>query len=497
MLEVSMQTTIQTLFKRGYSKARISRELGISPKTVRKVLRSQENGQAEMQKQPHPSVLDKHREFIEIQRGKGLSKQRIYQDLVSGQGFTGSYSTVRDYVSKLEKQSPKAYMVLTALPGEEAQVDFGYIGTLKVNGRPRKAWVFIMGLSYSRQMHVSITLDQSVQTFIQCHTAAFNFFGGVPETVKIDNLKAGVLDTNFYEPVVQRTYSAYAAHYGFWPQPCRVYTPTDKGKAEAIVKYVKNNCFKGRDFADIQEGQAFLDEWLVGTANVRIHGTTRKRPQDLFDNKERAALKPLPVNEFTFSKSAMAKVHPNCHIAYANNYYSVPYAYIGCEVDVIEINNLLKIYHQTKEIALHTLAREVKGTYITNNEHYPDYKNITPEEILSRQELEMSAIGANALAFFYVVLRKGEMRQFTYRCIAGVLALRKHFDNNTIDQACRRAVWYESTTYGVVKRICERGLIALPTDTSLDKDADPDEIFPVRDLSQYDQLSLTGVIHHE
>ena len=339
MLEVSMQTTIQTLFKRGYSKARISRELGVSPKTVRKVLRSQANGEDELPKQPHPSALDKHQEFIEIQRSKGLSRQRIYQDLVDSQGYTGSYSAVRDFVSKLEKRAPKPFMVMNALPGEESQVDFGYIGTLKVNGKPRKAWVFIMSLSYSRQMHVSITLDQAVQTFIRCHTSAFNFFGGVPETVKIDNLKAGVLDANFYEPVVQRTYSAFAAHYGFWPQPCRVYTPTDKGKIEANVKYVKDNCFKGRDFQDIQEAQAFFESWLVNTANVRIHGTTRKRPQDLFDSKEKAALKPLPLDEFTFSKSALAKVHPNCHIAYANNYYSVPYAYIGCEVDVIEINN--------------------------------------------------------------------------------------------------------------------------------------------------------------
>lgn len=496
MLEVSMQTTIQTLFKKGYSKARISRELGVSPKTIRKVLKSQSDGEGEIQKKPHPSMLDQYQEFIEIQRVKGLSKQRIFQDLQS-QGFTGGYTTVRDYITRHEKQTPKAYMVMNALPGEEAQVDFGYIGTLKVQGKPKKAWVFIMSLSYSRQMHVSITLDQAVQTFIQCHTSAFNYFGGVPETVKIDNLKAGVIETNFYEPVVQRTYAAYAAHYGFWPQPCRVYTPTDKGKVEANVKYVKDNCFKSRNFQDIQEAQAFLDTWLCNTANVRIHGTTKKKPQDLFDQKEKAALKPLPREEFTFSKAAVAKVHPNCHIAYAGNYYSVPHTHIGCEVDVIEINNLLKIYFQGKEIALHTLARGTKGEHVTNNEHYPDYKNITPTEILSRQEQEMNLIGRNALNFFYAVLRKGDVHVYAYRCIAGVLALRKNFDNATIDQACRRAVWYESTTYGTVKRICERGLIALPTEDSIRQDMQagvPDEI---RDLSQYDQLSLTGVIRHE
>ena len=496
MLEVSMQTTIQTLIKKGYSKARISRELGVSPKTIRKVLKSQEEGDGEIQKKPHPSMLDQYQEFIEIQRSKGLSKQRIFQDL-QVKGFTGGYSSVRDYIAKQEQKAPKAYMVMNALPGEEAQVDFGYIGTLKVQGKPKKAWVFIMSLSYSRQMHVSITLDQAVQTFIQCHTSAFNYFGGVPETVKIDNLKAGVIETNFYEPIVQRTYAAFAAHYGFWPQPCRVYTPTDKGKVEANVKYVKDNCFKGRDFQDIYEAQTFLENWLDNTANVRIHGTTRKKPQDLFELKEKDALKPLPTQEFTFSKSAVAKVHPNCHIAYAANYYSVPHSHIGCEVDVIEINNLLKIYYQGKEIALHTLVRGTNGEHVTNNEHYPDSKNITPAEILSRQEIEMSAIGQNALSFFYAVLRKGDMHVYSYRCIAGVLALRKNFDNTAIDQACKRAVWYESITYGTVKRICERGLIALPTEDSVRFEIESEEPVTVRELSQYDQLRLTGVIRHE
>jgi len=416
-----MQTTIHTLFKKGYSKARISRELGVSTKTIRKVLKSKENGEEEITKKPHPSVLDKHKEYLDIQRSKGLSKQRIYQDLCMMKGFCGSYSTVRDYITRMEHVLPKAYMVLSTLPGEEAQVDFGYIGTLKVNGKPRKAWIFAMSLSYSRFMHVSITLNQSVQTFIECHTAAFNYFGGVPQTVKIDNLKAGIIETNFYEPIVQRTYAAYASHYGFWPQPCRIYTPTDKGKIESNIKYVKNNCFKGRDFEGINEAQLFLEDWLKNTANVRVHGTTKKIPQELFEAKEKSELRPLPVEEFTFSKSAMAKVNPTCHISYAANYYSVPHEYIGCEVDVIEINNLLKVYFKGKEVALHTLAKGVKGTHVTNKEHYPHSKNITADEILSRQEEEdMSKIGKNALEFYYTLLRKSDNRNLACRSISGV-----------------------------------------------------------------------------
>lgn len=144
-----MQTTIKTLYKKGFSQSHIARTLGISRNTVRKVILSDEGGEKQLVKKPHPSMLDEYREFIEIQLNKGLSRQRIYQDLIREFNYKGSYTAVRDYARKILQSPPKSYMVLIALPGEEAQVDFGYIGTIKVNGKPRKAWVFVMSLSYS------------------------------------------------------------------------------------------------------------------------------------------------------------------------------------------------------------------------------------------------------------------------------------------------------------------------------------------------------------
>lgn len=247
-----MQTTIKTLLKKGYSQTYIAKTLHVSRKTIRKIINSEDREEENLEKKPHPSILDQYREFIEIQINKGLSRQRIYQDLIKEYQFTGSYSTVRDYVNKIIPSNHKVYMVITSLPGEEAQVDFGYIGYIKVNGKPKKSWIFVMSLSYSRYMYACIVFDQSVKTFIQCHINAFRYFGGVPETVKIDNLKAAIVEANFYEPVTQRAYASFASHYCFWAQPCRVYTPTDKGKVESNVKYIKDNCFKGRDFKDIR-----------------------------------------------------------------------------------------------------------------------------------------------------------------------------------------------------------------------------------------------------
>jgi len=492
MLEVHMQTTIKTLFEKGYNKTQIANMLEIDRKTVRKVLKNPDKGSA-LEKKPHPSVLDEHREFILTCLAKELTAQRIFQDLQLKEEFAGSYSTVRDYVRKLRGNHQKAFMVINTLPGEESQVDFGYIGTLSIGGKRKKAWVFLMTLSYSRYMFVKIVFDQSVKTFITCHLEAFKYFGGVPETVVIDNLKAGIIDANFYEPIVQRTYAAFAAHYGFFAQPCRVYTPTDKGKVERAVDYVKENCFKGREFKDEHEAATFLSYWLDNVANLRIHGTTKKRPAEVFETIEKAKLISLNRQDFIFSDSATATLYPNCHFAYKCNYYSAPFQYIGNDLDIIEVNNLVKVYFDQKEIALHTLWEGEKGYHTTNKNHYPDNKNISREEILSRQREEMAAVGQEALSFFEAFVRQSSLPKYGYRSISGILALRKKYDHETLNAACARAHYYNSFSYATVRKVCEKELKLLPLDTVAVAEELPGEYS--RDLNDYLSISKLGVIN--
>lgn len=495
MLGVEMHTTIETLFKKGYNKTQIANILGIDRKTVRTVLQKIEK-YGVIERKQSISILDPHKEYINIQVSKELTAKRIFQDLRDEYGYKGSYDTIKRYVARIKKKTPKAYMVLTTLPGEEAQVDFGYIGTIKVNSRHRKAWIFVMVLSYSRYMYVQIVFDQSVKTFIECHKNGFKYFGGVPETVKIDNLKAGVLENDFYEPVIQKNYAAFAAHYGFWAQPCRVRTPTDKGKVESNVDYVKNNCFKGREFKDYEEAKKFLSRWLDTIANVRKHGTTHKIPIEVFQTVEKEKLASLPKEEYIMSKSKTCIVNTNCHITYCGNYYSVPYAYIGQKVNVIEINNLIKIFYKEKEIALHTVCTDKKGTFITNNEHYPHSKNITSSEILSRQRNEMTEIGRNALKFFDEFLKVSDNKKYDYRSITGILSLRNIYSSEIIDKACARAYNYGVFTYRIIKKICEKGIIDLPLyDNQTYINRNTTEV--TRNISEYNKLVGLGELRDE
>ena len=457
-----MQTTIITLYKRGYSKTHIAREAGVDRKTVRKIITRFECGKEVNEKKPHPSYWDKYDGTIESSLGKQLSLVRIYQDLSATGNITASYSSLRDYVKRKYPERKTAFMVLTAEPGEEAQVDYGYIGTIPVDGKRKKAWVFVMTLSHSRYMYAEIAFNQSVQSFIRAHVNAFRYFGGVPRLVKIDNLKAGIVEVDFYEQVTQRTYAEFANHYGFLPFPCQVKMARQKGKVERGVGYVKDNCFKARDFTSQDDAHAFLKNWLETTANPRKHGTTRKSPAAVFHEIEKKALLPLPGDDFVFSKSEEVTGHFDCHVSYGGNYYSIPYTYIGLALKAIEVNNILKIYHQGKEIALHTLRSGTKGAHYTDTNHYPKGKNITSAELLSRYKAQMAEIGAGATEFCrrYELDYKENARY--HRSLSGILSLRRKYPDGIVDQACRRACYYGNITYRAVKNICEAGIELLP-----------------------------------
>lgn len=486
MLGVEMHITIKTLFEKGYNKTQIANMLSIDRKTVRKVLKEIEiNGNVERRKKA--TLIDQYKEYIEIQAAKELSAKRIYQDMVRDFGYKNSYDTVKRYVAKIRYSTPKAYMVLNALPGEEAQVDFGYIGTLKLsNNKRKKAWVFVMTISYSRYMYAQIVLDQSVATFIDCHKNAFRYFGGIPQTVKIDNLKAAILEADFYEPTVQRSYAAFALHYGFSAEPCRVRTPTDKGKVESNVKYIKDNCFKKREFESLNVAKIFLKQWLKEIANNRIHGTTKKVPSEVFKSIEKEKLKAIPTEDYNISDFSKCTVMTNCHISYKGNYYSVPYIYIGEHVDVIVSNNLLKVFKNNIEIALHPLIKDEKGLYMTNKSHYPKSKNITNEDIKSTYKEQMSEIGANALKFFEEFIKQPQ-NKYSYRPIGGIIALRKKYNDQTINAACLRAYTYGALKYKVVKNICEKGLEDIPLNTNISY-INESETDMFRPLSEYSKL---------
>jgi len=223
-LRMAKVQAIIGLLEGGWSYRRIAREIGVHRQTVARYDHLRKGGQSKSSiltlgsvgergskssKVPPGSELiirasrsrcEPYRKIIEERLEEGLTAQRIYQDLRDEQGFQGSYSSVKRYVRRLLKRSPLPYRRIETEPGKEAQVDFGRGAWVVEGGRRRRPWVLRVTLSNSRKSYSEAVWRQSTEDFIRVLENAFRQFGGVPETVVIDNLKAAVKRADWFDP---------------------------------------------------------------------------------------------------------------------------------------------------------------------------------------------------------------------------------------------------------------------------------------------------------
>jgi len=400
VLKMATREAILELRRRKWSFRRIARELGIHRETVARYVKLAEEKAKPANPTPGseegpdpkpanptagtsgpPSKCEPFREKIIEMLEAGLSAQRIYQDLTYEHGLKASYSSVKRFVRRLRSASPLPFRRMEREPGEEAQVDFGKGASILRPGRSRRSrpHLFRIVLSFSRKGYSEVVPRQSTEAFIRCLENAFRFFGGVPRTIVIDNLRAAVKTADWYDPELNPKIRAFCAHYGTVILPTKPYTPRHKGKVERAVGYAQDNALKGRTFTSLQEENLYLRDWEERVADHRIHGTTRKQVGRLFEEKEREALLPLPLAPFPFFHEGERKVHRDAHVQVEGAYYSVPPEYMGLKVWVRWDSRLVRVFNRRMEqVALH--ARSEKGRFSTDQAHLAAEKISAVEE---------------------------------------------------------------------------------------------------------------------
>jgi transposase len=315
------------------------------------------------------SLCEPWRELIVCKLEGGLSAQRIYQDLVSEHGFAGGYPSVRRFVRRLERVQPLPFRRMECAPGEEAQVDFGSGAPIHLlDGKRRRSHVFRIVLSHSRKGYSEAVYRQTAEEFIRCLENAFAYFGGVPQVLVPDNLKAGVLTPDWFDPVLNPKLRSFADHYGLALLPTRPRMPRHKGKIESGIGYVKGNALKGRAFTSLEEQNRFLLTWETTVADLRIHGTMRRQVGKLFIEVERPALRPLPAERFPFFEEGERRVHRDGHVEVAKAYYSVPPEYLGSSVWVRWDSRLVHIFNRHMEVIVVHVRRSA-GQFSTERAH--------------------------------------------------------------------------------------------------------------------------------
>lgn len=403
------------------------------------------------------SLVEPLGEVVKTLQDAGVEGQAIWQLLVDQHGFTGSYSSVKRFLRRVAPPERRATLRLEVDPGAEAQVDFGTAGALLdvASGRVRRAWVFVMTLAYSRHQYAEIVFNQTIATWVRLHRVAFEFFGGVPRRVVLDNLKAGVVRAALYDPEVQRSYRDFALHYGFLISPCRPRTPEHKGKVEqGGVHYVKRNALAGRAFRDGPEANRHLLRWCVEVAGRRVHGTTKQIPLEVFTQVERAALQPLPPTPWELTEWKQATLHPDCHVVFAAAYYSAPHRLLGEKLWVSATAAKVELFHEHTLVATHHRAQP--GQRRTLPDHLPPDKLQFLMQTPTWCRERAAVIGPACTTFIEALLADRPLDRL--RSAQGVLRLAHKFSAPRLEAACARAVAVGEYRYHTIKTILTTGL---------------------------------------
>lgn len=457
VLKVNKQETIRSLFEKGWSLRRIAGELGLNRRTVgryaakctRQVTPGSEGdskcagevtaGPQEVGASPGKGKAKSRCESLstEIERkvGCGLSAQRIYQDLVVEHGFEASYQSVKRFVAKLKAKRPARVLRMESLPGEEVQVDFGLGAMIEdETGHKRRSWVFRVVLSCSRKGYSEAVMRQDTETFLRCLENAFRYFGGVPQVVNLDNLKAAVIKADWYDPDINPKLADFCRHYGVSVMPCRPATPQHKGKVERGVGYVRNNALKGLRFGSVGAENSHLWHWETHVADKRIHGTTCKQVAACFE-EERGHLGALPGSLFPCYQEARRTVGRDSFVEVAKSFYEVPPEHIGNRVWVRWDGRCVRILNERREqVQMHTRLEPGKFSRVLGTAGMS--RPVLASCRYWVERVGMLGRGCQQWAQAAVDKRGPE----ALRSIMGLWSLRKGHAPGAVNLACQRAL---------------------------------------------------------
>lgn len=401
-------------------------------------------------------ALVEHKAFITERLDKGLTIVRVQRDLARHKGLeVPSRTLYRFCVAECGTAVKRTTVRIDdPEPGSELQVDFGRMGLLldPEVARRRVCYALVFTAGYSRHTFVWLTFSQSLPAVIEGFEAAWAFFGGVFKVVIPDNLKAVVDRCDPVAPRLNEAFVEYAQARGFLIDPARARHPKDKARVERAVGYVRRSFFAGEDFSDIDEARRRAERWCSSTAGLRIHGTTQRRPLEVFGSEEAPALLPPPGSPYELPHYAQPKVHRDYHIEVAKALYSVPAAYIGQTVKVRADRHLVRIYHHGVLIKAHPRARP--GGRSTDAADLPPEKAVYAMRDLDRLQRAAASHGPSVGTLAAAVLQ-GPLPWTRMRRVYRLLGLARRYGDARVDAACARALELEAPDVSLIARIVE------------------------------------------
>jgi transposase len=460
MKDEQLENTVITLhLQKKWSIRRISRELHISRKRVRRILVSNSvlrdttpEGEITLKKR-RPSKLDPYKEFIGelLEKYSNITGQRVYEHLKE-KGFEGEITIVRDYLKSIREVGPKTPVrMVETEPGQRAAHDWSdYNITFTSTGKTEKVTFFSYILSYSRRQYIDPVDDMKQQTLFRELIAAFIYMDGVTLEIRGDNQKVCVDRWEMGQPVFNRKYLEFATWYRFRPITITPHRPQENLKVERPFWYFEQSFLNGRTFRDRDDLKEQLRKWLTEVNDVRKHGTTKRRPIDMYI-EEHPFLQPLPANHFDTSLLIHKVVNQESCIYWKGYQYVVPEKYMFelCPVRITQ-DHMVVYSPVGEQIACHPLAEKGRKERYVGVHQKPSKKpDLVIADVISRLE----AFSPEMSEYIEQVKRhKPNSWGHHLRCL---LALKINYRVEDILMAVRRAWQYKVFESGAIERFLE------------------------------------------
>jgi transposase len=366
---------ITELKRQGLSIQAISALTGYDRKTVRRYLREPE-AQPEYGPRPKPpSILDPHKPYLSERLSVGVWNARVLLRELREQGYAGGYTILTDWLRPQRQAAGVVAVRRFETPaGQQAQVDWGHLGSLLADGKEYKLWGFTFTLGYSRMMMAGCAVDQKLGTLLRMHEEAFRQLGGVPKEILYDRMRTVWQETDERGEIVWNpVFLDFARYWGFTPRLCRPYRAQTKGKVESGVKYVRRNFLcglQGREPGSLSDLAAELKQWVWSVANQRKHGTTHEIVIERWE-AECAAMHALDGRPpYPYVDEETRKVARDAFVSWNGSRYSVPWQYAGKEVWVRpQQDGTVEIRYGAQRIAQH-LEAERKHQVMRQPDHH-------------------------------------------------------------------------------------------------------------------------------
>ena len=436
--------------------------------------------------------LDPYQSFIRntLEQYPRLRATRIC-DMIRARGYKGSVYAVRRFVRKIRSKSRhEAFFRLTVLPGEQAQVDWGSFGKIRVGHGERLLSCFVIVLAWSRATFARFTLDQTLESFVRCHVEAFKRFGGVPRTALYDNLKSVVLERDgdlirFHPRILE-----LAGHYHFAPTPVGIARGNEKGRVERRIRDIRESFFAARVFSSVADLNQQLDAWLERVVHARsVPGDdTRTVEEALVEERER--LLPLPEHGFDPCYAQPVASGKTPYVRFDRNDYSIPHTLVRKPLTLVASDTTVRVLDGNTEVARHQRSWDTRQQ-IEDRSHLD---NLAREKRKARDHQGRNRLATscpNALAFLAQIARHGgHLGGTTTR----LLHLLDKYGASDLDAALaeahsRNAFAAQSVAHILEQRARARGVLP-PLDVVLPDDPRVrDLVVTPHALDRYDQLS--------